>query len=365
MKQYKTYNGNEPYLFISYAHRDADKVLPFIEELDKDNYRLWYDAGINVGANWPEVVASHLLNAKKVVFFISKAFLDSQNCLREVNYAVAERKDMLCVLMDDIRLPEDMAMQLSTVRKIKMTSLKETMELIKEELDMSFIGDGISGYEQIGRNRSSANIWRIVSIIFASLFLISAIFIFGYFNNWFSFAGVKTTSTSYASGKQIEISEFKDSLSLDIMLKAYDGTSLYFCGNYMVSDPQAIVYKDGSWYAGDSEVSSSEFSNLDILIDKEKIEYLALVNESITDASKLSAMKQLLYLDLSGNSLNDLSFLKQLNKLQILKLIDTGIKDLSVINDLKNLRYLYIDYDMLEDALNCIDTSKVDLVVKK
>lgn len=365
MKQYKTYNGNEPYLFISYAHRDSDKVLPFIEELDKANFRLWYDAGINVGANWPEVVASHLLNSEKVIFFISKAFLDSQNCLREINYAVSERKEMLCVLMDDIKLPEDMAMQLSTVKKINMTTLKNTSEKIEEELDQSFIGDGISGYEQINRDRSSANIWRIVSIVFASLFLISAIFIFGYFNNWFSFAGVKTTSTSDTSGKQIEISEFKDSLSRDIMLKAYDGASLYFCGNYMVSDPEAIIYKDGKWYAGDNEASSSDFSDLDVLTSKDKIEYLALVNENITDASKLSSMNQLIYLDLSGNKLNDLSFLKDLNKLQILKLIDADIKDLSIINDLKDLKYLYISYDVLEDALKYIDTSKIDLVVKK
>ena len=62
MKQYRTYNGNAPYLFVSYAHKDAERVLPFIEELDRNNYRLWYDAGINVGTNWPEVVASHLLS---------------------------------------------------------------------------------------------------------------------------------------------------------------------------------------------------------------------------------------------------------------------------------------------------------------
>ena len=365
MKQFKTYNGSDPYLFVSYAHRDSDKVLPFIEQLDKENYRLWYDAGINVGANWPEVVASHLLNSQKVIFFISKAFLASQNCLREVNYAVAERKEMICVLMDDAALPEDMAMQLSTVQKIRMTDLKETLDQIRQALDPSFIGDGIQGYEQIDRDRSSANIWRIVSIIFASLFLISAIFIFGYFNNWFSFAGVKTTSTSNDSGKQVEISEFKDSLSRDIMLKAYDGTSLYFCGNYMVSDPEAITYKDGNWYAGDNKVSASDFSDLDGLASKDKIEYLALVNENIADASKLSAMKQLLYLDLSGNPINDLSFLKELNKLQILKLIDIKTIDLSIINDLNDLRYLYISYDMLEETLKYIDTSKVDLVIKK
>ena len=40
------YNGNEPYIFISYAHKDSDKVLPIIRELQSRGYRVWYDAGI-------------------------------------------------------------------------------------------------------------------------------------------------------------------------------------------------------------------------------------------------------------------------------------------------------------------------------
>ena len=365
MKQYRTYNGNAPYLFVSYAHKDAERVLPFIEELDRNNYRLWYDAGINVGANWPEVVASHLLNSNKVIFFISRNFLNSQNCIREVNYAVAERKEMLCVLIDDAKLPEDLSMQLSTVKKIAMSSLSETAAKIKEESGPSFIGDGVEGYEAIDRKDASMNIWRIVSIIFASLFLISAIFIFGYFNNWFSFAGVDTVNTSDVSGKEVEITQFKDNVSRNVLLKAYDGSSLYFCGSYMVSDPEAIRYKEKEWYVADNKVESSEFGDLEIITGKKKIEYLALVNENISDASELSKMKQLIYLDLSGNPLDDLSFLKDLSELQILKLIDVKVSDFSAIEDLKDLKYLYISYDMLEEVLDHIDTSKVDIVVKK
>lgn len=365
MKQYKTYNGNAPYLFVSYAHKDAERVLPFVEELDRNNYRLWYDAGINVGANWPEVVASHLLNSSRVIFFISKNFLDSQNCIREVNYAVAERKEMLCVLMDEVKLPEDLSMQLSTVKKIAMSSLSETVAKIKEESGPSFIGDGIEGYETIDRKDASMNIWRIVSIVFASLFLISAVFIFGYFNNWFSFAGVDTVNTSDVSGKEVEITQFKDNVSRNVLLKAYDGSSLYFCGSYMVSVPEAIRYKEGDWYVADELAKPAEFGDLKILTAKEKIEYLALVNENISDASDLSEMKQLIYLDLSGNPIDDVSFLKDLTGLQILKLIDVKAADLSVIEELKDLKYLYISYDMLEEVLKHIDTSKIDIVIKK
>ena len=269
------------------------------------------------------------------------------------------------MLIDEVKLPEDLSMQLSTVRKIPMSSSAETAAKIKEEIDPSFIGDGIEGYEAIDRKDASRNIWRIVSIVFASLLLISAIFIFGYFNNWFSFAGVDTISTSDVGGREVEITQFKDNVSRSVLLKAYDGSSLYFCGSYMVSDPNAIRYREGSWYVADNKADSSEFGDLEILTDKEKIEYLALVSENIKDASELSKMKQLIYLDLSGNPLSDISFLKYLEKLQILKLVDTKVSDFSVLNGLSDLKYLYISHDVLDKALEYIDTSRIDLVIKK
>lgn len=76
-------------------------------------------------------------------------------------------------------------------------------------------------------------------------------------------------------------------------------------------------------------------------------------------------MKQLIYLDLSGNPLSDISFLKYLEKLQILKLVDTKVSDFSVLNGLSDLKYLYISHDVLDKALEYIDTSRIDLVIKK
>lgn len=45
------YKGTDPYIFISYAHKDSDIVLPIISRLQKDGYRVWYDEGIAPGSN--------------------------------------------------------------------------------------------------------------------------------------------------------------------------------------------------------------------------------------------------------------------------------------------------------------------------
>ena len=41
------YEGSENYIFISYAHKDTDKVFPIMEKLCGRGYRLWYDDGID------------------------------------------------------------------------------------------------------------------------------------------------------------------------------------------------------------------------------------------------------------------------------------------------------------------------------
>ena len=89
------YNGNQPYIFISYAHKDSDKVLPIVESLTASGFRVWYDSGIEAGTEWPEYIANKLSESACVIAFISKAALESQNCRREINYAISENKEML------------------------------------------------------------------------------------------------------------------------------------------------------------------------------------------------------------------------------------------------------------------------------
>ena len=46
------YKGDQPYIFISYAHKDSNIVLPIIARLQQDGYRVWYDEGIALGSSW-------------------------------------------------------------------------------------------------------------------------------------------------------------------------------------------------------------------------------------------------------------------------------------------------------------------------
>ncbi len=108
----KTYEGSDAYAFVSYAHKDANRVLPIIDALQNAGYRIWYDAGIEAGSEWPEYIASHLKRSACVLAFISESFVASQNCRRELTFAQEMNIPMLNVYLEDVILSDGMRMQL-------------------------------------------------------------------------------------------------------------------------------------------------------------------------------------------------------------------------------------------------------------
>ncbi len=369
--RYRIYSGAAPYGFISYAHTDAARVLPVADALDADRYRLWFDAGIEAGANWPEAVASHLKGAGAAVFFLSAAFLRSQNCIREVHYAVAERKRMILVYLESTALPDELTLQFSTASVIhgEEEDALTVARRIEGLLGDDFLGDGVAGCETVSVGRRGRNGWRAVSLLFASLFLLTVLFAVGYLAGWFPSLGVKTMTVQAALGgdedrEPVEVTVFRDSFSRDMLLRAYEGESLYLCGDRLVSDPAAIRYADGGWYVGEDRVAPGRSDVLSTVVQKESVTYLALVDQGIESFDALRAMPQLAYLDISGNPMSDLSFLSALPALRTLKIMDVDAADYAVLNELPALRTVYVRYDDAAAVLAVLGDGIVDVIVK-
>ena len=119
MMQYpQAYQGDLPYIFVSYAHKDAERVLPVISGLQNRGFRVWYDAGIEAATEWPEYIARHLADSTCMLAFITKAALDSHNCRREINFAISLRKDPLVVYLEEVELTLGMQMQLGSLQAL-------------------------------------------------------------------------------------------------------------------------------------------------------------------------------------------------------------------------------------------------------
>ncbi|MBQ7365549.1 MAG: leucine-rich repeat protein [Clostridia bacterium] len=140
----EAYTGNQPYIFISYAHADADRVIPILDELFARGFRIWYDAGIAVGSEWPEYIAEHLNGCTACLAFISKASLDSQNCRREINFAISKKKEPIAVYLEEVTLSLGMEMQLGTAQAIyynRYRSVFAFVDALSEASTLAFCSD--------------------------------------------------------------------------------------------------------------------------------------------------------------------------------------------------------------------------------
>lgn len=132
----RAYNGGKPYIFISYAHADSPRVLPVVEAMQNQGFRIWFDMGIEAGTEWSNNIAKHLRECDAFLFFTSRNSVASENCLDEVAYAKSHMKPSLMIFLeDDVILPEGTEMQTARFQRMYLTrhsSLESAVEKITE-----------------------------------------------------------------------------------------------------------------------------------------------------------------------------------------------------------------------------------------
>lgn len=107
------YKGNEPYVFVSYSHADEEVVFAEIRWLQEQGVNVWYDtASIGAGSEWSEVLAKAIEECSFLIFFITPNSVASENCRREVNFAIAEGRNILAVHLAPTDVPRGLRLSL-------------------------------------------------------------------------------------------------------------------------------------------------------------------------------------------------------------------------------------------------------------
>lgn len=124
-RPFPAYKGTDPYIFVSYAHADAEAVYPEMLRLRSHGFNIWYDEGINPGSTWRDEVALALTQSRVFLYFISANSVGSENCHQELNFALSRERKVLAVHLEPTELPMGLELSLSNKQAIIKTDHAE------------------------------------------------------------------------------------------------------------------------------------------------------------------------------------------------------------------------------------------------
>ena len=137
---------NNGFIFISYAHKDGDIVLPIIEKL-QERFNVWYDKGIRLGKEWDDEITEHLNTCSIFIYMVSSKSLKSTNCKDEIAYARDSEIPFINIFIEDIKLEGTFKLRYG---RYQMCYLKNypNLDLLVDEVDRSIKGFNVNVYKQ-------------------------------------------------------------------------------------------------------------------------------------------------------------------------------------------------------------------------
>ncbi len=117
-RPFPAYKGEEPYIFVCYAHEDSDVVYPELQRLHDGGVNIWYDEGIAPGHEWTQELADAIEGSSQLLNFVSPASVASRHCRSEVQYALEQDKALVSVYLEPTELPGGLKLSLVLAQAI-------------------------------------------------------------------------------------------------------------------------------------------------------------------------------------------------------------------------------------------------------
>lgn len=115
------YEGTEPYLFISYSHKDSMALQDVLGFLEQQHMRYWYDNGLHSGDDWNLVIARHLEQATVCLLLLSENSARSDYVKNELYFALNHRIQIHILLLERFELPIDVEIMIGRIQNVEKT----------------------------------------------------------------------------------------------------------------------------------------------------------------------------------------------------------------------------------------------------
>jgi len=130
---FSAYQGDEPYIFVCYAHDDAALVYPEITRLHEAGFHVWYDEGVSPGSEWSESLAQHIEQCVVLLYFVTPKSVEREHCRQEINFALDQHCTILPVHLEETQMPS--ALKLSLSHRQAILKHEHPSKAYEEKLD--------------------------------------------------------------------------------------------------------------------------------------------------------------------------------------------------------------------------------------
>ncbi|MFX0040275.1 MAG: tetratricopeptide repeat protein [Promethearchaeota archaeon] len=122
---FKAYQGDEPFIFVSYSHTDRLQVYPIIDYLNKIGINIWYDEGISVSEDWKSSIVDNLERCSAFLVFITPHIIDSEYVRKEISFALKKQKPFFSVYLKETELPSKLEFEIGDIQFMKKYLIPE------------------------------------------------------------------------------------------------------------------------------------------------------------------------------------------------------------------------------------------------
>ncbi|MCE7974862.1 MAG: TIR domain-containing protein [Leptolyngbya sp. PLA1] len=135
------YTGSERFAFLSYANRDAEAVVPWLEAVHEAGLRVWWDAGITAGRPYNDVIAERIRACTVFVVFLTPGVIDSEWVQDEIDRAKKLRKTRIAVTATAIKIPDGLDLLLGRMQRIETANRAESIRQLSESLRLHLVSN--------------------------------------------------------------------------------------------------------------------------------------------------------------------------------------------------------------------------------
>jgi len=333
---FNAYKGSAPYIFVSYAHKNSEIVYAHITSLHNEGFRIWYDEGIDPGADWSDEIASALVHAEVFLVFISDAAVASQNVRKEIVFAIDQKKHMICVHVEETDLPTGLKMQLGNIQALLENRFHDKGKFY-DRLFNALLPEKTRGDERadlpvkdVPRKTKTSTIagqstWTnsksLLLGLFAAAFFAAAVF-----------GGI---ALMQRPGGELAFAD----RNLESALRAE------------MQKPRGVIEEnDLVSFRGRLDLSGKNITDISPLRHMTGLSILNLENNNIVDISPIGGLQEIMILSIGNNRISDIASLRGLrNSLIGLSLENNPIEDLKQLRPLANLEVLDLSGVIITD----------------